>query len=510
MKLLWGCMGLVCGALASGCDDPGDGDDAEALCAWSEPHQLFASEPGNAVSNYGPSQEMLALAYASGGALYFSDGEALYTSGPCGEDVQQVPAGDGLRHLHEDLAIDCDTHTVLRGDGSGALVPVRDDVGCDWLVTPEGILAVARPDPEGPLDPHIPLRLIDFRAPELPVMALTDRSITSWAGHVGPRGLGTAGTLDRVLTGHFSSPYVLLTTDGEVLRVDRDTWTTTSVMTDVAELVPSPDGRAFAYRPRLADDTSGELRVHVLAGGEEHVVAGADELADWGFRGPWWSVDGAYFAVVIAGEQPRDRVLTLATGALTMTPPLSHVRRELGAGALWVMATDEGHRAEEREVAWDPATATGRLLYSHAPLPPDNLRATDDALEIVDAADWDGGYGEQPGTLFEVPYDGSGSVRLAEDVYPSYRRLADGRIANIRPTSATYKYGDPVDLVIVDPHDGSEDLVDTSVVPIGPPVAPDGDHETGYMRLIGDLLLYVVRDDAGGRSGVWAISPERR
>jgi hypothetical protein len=291
----------------------------------------------------------------------------------------------------------------------------------------------------------------------------------------------------------------MLSASGTVLHVDRDTWTTTPVLHDIAELLPAPNGEAFAYRPRLADDTPGEMRVHVLASGSEFVAASADEINHW--PSPWWSVDGSMFAVPIevAGDD-RDRVLSLPSGTPAVTPPRAHVQRELDDGGLWL--ADWGD--VQRESYWEPFSGELRALHDHFELPLGYRRAAADGLELIDLPQPAGFTEIVPGTLIHLPWDGSKGEVLAEDIYPWYRRLADGRIVTIRPTSDGFKGGDPADLVLIT-GDG-ERVIDRRVILIGPLLAADGAPESGYFRIVGDLLIYAVRDDEGDRTGVWAVN----
>lgn len=488
---------IVLAALSFACGDAGTTVDPATRCGWAEPHRLFTPEAGEHVGAFGPSTDIRERWHDIPRELFFSTSDNLYSSGYCGEDLAPMRAGDGRWHLHEGLALDCGAGVVLRGPSDDELVPVLEGAYCSWLVTPEGILGFARA--EG-TDRAIPLRLIDFRAPELPVMALSDEPVLPLARHVGPRDFPSiTGTNDRLQTGHFSSPYLMLTASGTVLHVDRDTWTTTPVLHDVAELLPAPDGQAFAYRPRLADDTPGDMRVHVLATGSEFVAASADEIYHW--PSPWWSVDGSIFAVsieVVGGD--RDRVLSLPSGTPALSPPRTHVQRELDDGGLWL--ADWGDI--QRESYWEPLSGELHTLYDHVQLPPGYRRAAADGLELINLPQPVGFTETPPGTLIHLPWDGSKGEVLAEDIYPWYRRLADGRIVTTRPTSDGFKGGDPVDLVLIT-GDG-ERVIDRQVILLGSLLPSDGEPYMGYFRIIGDLLLYAVRDDAGGRSGVWAVN----
>jgi len=295
----------------------------------------------------------------------------------------------------------------------------------------------------------------------------------------------------------------MLTTGGTVLHVDRDTWTTTPVLEDVALLLPSPDGRAFMYRPRLADESPGEVRVRVLASGAEFTVASVDE-AVVGTSWPWWSVDGSMFAVQvdIAGQR-RDRVLSLPSGASAVTPAGSYVQHELGAGAA-VWLTNDGD-TEDSESYWEPFADVLRPLYTHSGVPSGYRRAAADGLEIIELSSEGPAKHYDPGTLRLIPWDGAAPRVLAEGVYPWYRRLADGRVLTTRPIGS-YQARDPMDLVLIDGDD--ERRIDRAVSALGPSYSGVGNPDS-YYRVVGDLLLYAVRDDAGPRSGVWAVNLSR-
>ena len=367
-------------------------------------------------------------------------------------------------------------------------------------MTAEGILGYTRGPEDG--ETSVPLRLIDFRAPELPVLALSGEPVEPLAGFVGPRASDAiAFGRDRLQTGHFASPYLMRTAGGTVLHVDRDTWTTTTVLEDVASLVPSPDGRAFAYRPRLADNSTGDLRVRLLASGEEFTVASAKEFG-YGGPGPWWSADGSLFAaaVTVDGES-RDRLLALPSGATAVTPVRSHVQRELEDGALWLLGNEAGG---DREYYWEPFADVTRTLYVHRPVAGWYRRATAEGLELIEITEGDSYAADVPGTLMLVPWDGSKPEVLAEEVYSWYRRTADGRVFTTRAKNSNYDAGEPMDLVLID--GDHERVIDRNVVPSGSLLDGDGDHEGGYFRILGDLLIYAVHDDEHRRSGVWAVN----
>ncbi|HEY0137442.1 MAG TPA: hypothetical protein VGB85_25335, partial [Nannocystis sp.] len=210
---------------------------------------------------------------------------------------------------------------------------------------------------------------------------------------------------------------------------------------------------------------------------------------------------GSMFAVSIevAGED-RDRVLSLPSGTPAVSPPRTHVQRELDDGGLWL--ADWGD--VQRESYWEPFSGELHTLYDHFQLPPRYRRAAADGLELINLPQAAGFTETPPGRLVLLPWDGSKGEVLAEDIYPWYRRLADGRIITTRPTSDGFKGGDPVDLVLIT--GDSERVIDRQVILLGPLLAGDGEPDKGYFRIIGDLLLYAVRDDAGDRTGVWAVS----
>ena len=501
MKLQASLLTLVPAALLA-CDEPAAGDEP-VRCGWSEPHRLFAHDfsADNGLS-FGPTTDLRPHYYDLTGDLFFATHEGTFTAGPCGEDLAPARPGDGLMHPHADLALDCAAGVALRRDASGELAPARVGVSCDWLLTPEGVLARTVSD-DG--EDQYPLRLLDFRDPALPIVALSDEPIDGWADHVGPRDLTSfTYSSDRLRTGYFGSPYILRTLSGKVLHVDRDTWATRTVLTDVAELWPAPDGRAFAYHPRRADGSSGDLRVRVVASGNDSPVVAADELATWPF--PWWSADSTHFAGPTATQ--GDRVLALASGELLAAPVAAYVQREVGDGALWLTASYPAS-AVDREIYWEPATGLRRDLYSHRPLASNARRASADGLEIrhVPALGEDS---LSASTLIFVPFDGSPRSDFIQPIYPWYWRLADRSIVTVGAETRPFNAGGPDDLLLLPPTDvqvvDGGALLDRSVVPLGPLLTSDGGHDGGYFRVVGDLLIYAVRDDEHGRSGVWAIS----
>jgi hypothetical protein len=486
-----------------GCGDPGGEDEPEALCGWSAPHRLFAAAavPGH-VSSYGRADELPFLPDGAPDALYFSVGDAVYLSGPCGEDLRDLAdelPDDGLRHVHTELALDCEQSTVHRRDGDGALAAVYEGVSCDdYFVTSEGFFAAVPAAGDGVRL----VRLLDFGAPELPVAALHDVPLRRELGpFVGPRDLVTVEkTRERHRTGHWGSPFVALTTDHRVLRLDPRGGAPTEFFNNVAALWPSPDGEAFAFQLRLPDGTGGD--VYVYAGGEHHLFAADPELPP--FPRPWWSADGAWFAMSIgASGDARDRVMALPSGQVWWTAPDSFVQRELPDGALW-LSTVGGDAV--REIHWDPESGLERELWAHPMLPWGSVRAADDGLELLIPEDGRSGawwWGE--GQLLVAPYDESPPLRLSKRVSPGYTRLPDGRIVTPRATPPDREWPTSADLILIDPADDSEQLIDSG--------AANGrwspwqlEATTGFHRVLGDLLTYVVVDESGARSGVWAVS----
>ena len=63
-----------------------------------------------------------------------------------------------------------------------------------------------------------------------------------------------------------------------------------------------------------------------------------------------------------------------------------------------------------------------------------------------------------------------------------------------------------MDLVLIDGDD--ERRIDRAVSALGPSFSGVGNPDN-YYRVVGDLLLYAVRDDEGPRSGVWAVNLSR-
>ena len=75
-------------------------------------------------------------------------------------------------------------------------MPVYEGLGCHWLVTPEGILGWTPPEWDDEDQSSFVLRLIDFRAPELPVVALGEAPVRPLAMFVGPRSSTFAVAVD--------------------------------------------------------------------------------------------------------------------------------------------------------------------------------------------------------------------------------------------------------------------------------------------------------------------------
>lgn len=494
-------------SVAIGCGDAGgDEDEPESRCGWPTPHRLFAAAASpDHVASYGLAAELPFFPDADPDALYFAVGDAIRLSGPCGEDLRDLAdelPDDGLRHVHRELALDCERDTVHRLDAGGELGAVYEGVSCDdTFVTPEGFFAAvpARDDAVRLV------RLLDLAAPELPVAALHDAPLRRDLGpYVGPRDLVTVEkSRARYLTGHWASPFVALTTDHRVLRLDPRGGPPTEFFNNVAALWPSPAGESFAFQIRLPDGTGGD--VYVYAGGEHHLLVAAPELP--AFPRPWWSADGSWFAMSFgAGGEARDRVIALPSGQAWWTTPGTFVQRELPDGALWLSTLDG---EDVREDSWDPESGARRELWSHPMLPWGSVRAAEDGLELLIPGDGRSGawwWGE--GELIVAPYDGSPALRLSERVSPLYTRLPDGRIVTPRASPPEHEWPTVADLVLIDPSDDSERLIDSGAADgRWSPWQPEA--TSSFHRVIGDLLTYNIVDESGERSGVWAVSLSR-
>lgn len=487
-----------------GCGDPGGEDQAEALCEWSGPHRLFPADPAPGhVSSFGRAGELPFLPDADPDALYFSAGDAVYLSGPCGDDLRTLSADlpdDGLRHVHPDLAFDCARNTVHRRDPGGALAAAYEGVGCDaYFVTLEGFFAELPADEIGSVRL---IRLLDLDAPELPVAPLHDAPLSRVLGpFVGPRDVVTVDKARaRHLTGHWGSPFVALTTDHRVLRLDPRGGAPSELVNNVAALWPSPDGEAFAFQIRMADGTGGD--VYVYAGGEHRLLVADAELPP--SPRPWWSADGRWFAMSFGEFHARDRVLELPSGQAWWTSPGSYVQRELPGGGLWLSTLDED---TVREEYWDPEAGVRRELWEHPTLPWGSVRAARDGLEMLIPGDRRSGtwwWGE--GELIVAPYDGSRPLRPSKRVSPMYTRLPDGRIVTPRATPPDGTWPEVADLILIDPSDGSEQLIDTGAAS-GRWSPWQLEASAAFHRVLGDLVIYNIVDDA--RSGVWAVSLSR-
>lgn len=510
MRVRTAVLAMMSVTACGGCNAADDGEAPESLCLWSEPHRLFPDgEVGGEVSQYGRVDEVRRVLPAGPGDLYFTGAGAVFVSGPCGEDLRDVTdalPSDGLLHIDHELALRCDDGGVYRRGADGALVRVFEGIDCDtWFEADAGYFA-ASPGGDGT---GTLVRLLVPDAPELPVAALHDEAVVlspnslSTGGFVGPRDVvSVAQTRNRFATGHWSSPFVVLTPGGRVLRVDPRGGPAATLAEGVAEVVPSPDGAAFAYRPRLPDGTGGDLYVRASAAGEAHLVAAADELTP--LSRTWWSVDGAWLAVSVG---PADRLVEVASGRSWTTEAGASVQRELPGGSLWLTARED---EVVHERAWAPLSGATVALWSHAPLPPGSAQAAADGLELLVPGDGRrdvGWWGE--GDLIVVPYDGSSALRLSQRVSPLYTRLADGRIVTPRAPATDGVWPSVADLVLIDPATGEEETLDTSVaLGVWSPLQPEGG--ATFQRVIGDLLTYMVKDPSGARSGVWAINVTAR
>jgi hypothetical protein len=378
---------------------------------------------------------------------------------------------------------------------------VYEGVGCDdYFVTADGFFAEVPTDDKGSAAQLVRLLVPD--APELPVAALHDDPLSRELGpFVGPRDLVTVEKArGRHLTGHWGSPFVALTTDHRVLRLDPRGGAPAELVNNVAALWPSPDGESYAFQIRLTDGTGGD--VYVYAGGEHHLLL-ADPAMPL-FPRPWWSAGGEWFAMSFGGPgDARDRVMALPSGQVWWTTPDSYVQRELPDGALW-LSTFDGDTVHEEY--WDPESGARRELWSHTRLPWGSVRVAEDGLELLIPGDGRSGtwwWGE--GELIVAPYDESPPLRLSKRVSPLYTRLPDGRIVTPRATPPAGKWPEVADLVLIDPADGSEQLIDTGAA-AGRWSPWQLEASTAFHRVIGDLVTYNVVDDSGARSGVWAVS----
>lgn len=506
-----GILVVVSVAGVVGCNEPGGGAEPEGLCAWSEPHRLFkGADTATKVSSYGPADEFPRSIGAGADELFFQAADTVFLSGSCGEDLRDVGdmlSKDGLRYVHDDLALDCEQGTVLRRGAGGAFETVFEGDVCDsYFQTREGFFATI---PAGGDGKSVQLvRLLATDAPELPTAVLHAQPLVSLTsvGYVGPRGVDLIEVeRTRFLTGHWSSPFVALTTGGQVVRIDPHGSAEAVIMDGVAAVWASPGGEAFAYRPSLLDGTGGDLLVHVLATGEDHPVAASDELTDWSL--PWWSADGSLLAIMLGGDAQRDRVIAVPSGQVWTTDVGTVVQREVADGGLW-LSSEEGDAV--REVYWEPVSGARRELWSHHPLPQGNVRAGADGLELLLTDDEPYGlqwWGE--GELVVAPYDGSAAFRPGKRVSPGYTRLADGRVVTARAPATDEPWPETFELILIDPTTGTEDPIDSSVA-YGrwSPWMPDAG--AIHHRVIGDLLTYVVVDPSGERSGVWAVSLAHR
>lgn len=504
---------LIVLTVAVGCrepDAPPEEEQPEGPCEWSEPHRIFAADPAHPAVAFGRGDELMFFPQGRADELFFAAGDALYLSDACGEDLRDITdelRAGGLNHLDAELALDCDAGTVHRRGPGGALVPVFDGVDCDhYFETDAGFFATIPAPPDVGVIKLVRLLLRD--APELPVAVLHDEPLDAHSvgfdGFVGPFDLDVIEfTRDRFLTGHWSTPFVALTAGAAVVRIDpRGGGATTLLAGPVAELWPSPDGEAFAYRPLLADGTEGDLLVRTL-GGAEHLVAAAAEIP-WLSR-RWWSVDGAWFSTTLEGDiATYQRLIALPSGQVWSTAPGELIMRE-AAGGLWLT---EGMNTV-RELYWEPLSGVRRELWKHAPLPWGNVRAAADGLELLIPSDPDAGFGWWgEGDLIVAPWDGSNPLRLSRRVSPRYTRLADGRIVTPRAIAPEDEWPERADLVLIDPAADSEATIDTGAA-LGRWSPAVLESESSFHRVIGDLLLYNVVDAGAARTGVWALSLAR-
>lgn len=486
---------LATTAAPAGCNDHEDTTgQPEELCLSSEPRRIFPGETGELpVTGFGRADELYHVRGAGLDDLFFEAGQRLYLSGSCGEELRDVTDAqphDGLRYLHDDVALDCESGAVLRRGAGGALEPVYEGVSCDaFFETEEGLFAV-RSSGQGGESSQV-IRLFVHDAPELPVAPLSDEVLveSSFSEYVGPHDVPLIELAPRrFLTGHWSDPYVRLTPDGRVLRLDPHGAPATVLKHGVASLWASPNGEAFAYQSLLPDGTAGELIVR-SADGQEHLFAAAGELAEW--THPWWSSDGRWFAAPISASN-SDRLIALPTGQVWTTDEGTKLMRDVPGGGLWLTqdAGDVFH-----ELYWEPLSGVRRELWSHAQLPMDSVRAAEDGLELLIPRDgsldpfW---WGE--GDLIVAPYDGSSPKRLSQRVSPGYTRLADGRVVTPRGDATENRVPKSADLVLIDPATGAEEVLDRGAARgRWSPTIPESSSD--FTRIIGDRLLYNIVDD---------------
>lgn len=418
----------------------------------------------------------------------------VWASGPCGE-AATIVAEDVHRVFEaevwpgEVLACDPATGDVLVIDAYGMREPqtVFASVGCDTSWTEYGVVAVVPHD-----EATSALVLHPYAAsPWEPAPA---SSILFEGMRAERRRDAATGFKDTFEV--FEHEILALSGSGELVRVPLPAGASAILQMGVKDFRASADGRHVLWQDdeMLSDDPEFPAsRVSLL-----DRSSGSDE----------WVADAAIYegyADIVEGPPLHARVqlgrfageptrLVLLDGGPTIDiPDGRYPLRPVEGGEKWlVLAWHEHALVDPFYVLRTLETGAEALLFEG----PAVTSVDDLGIELNDVSWW---VDEQPfdqGPLVRVPFDTLEPELVAERMSVHRHDLADGRILTALDVAGHFLG----DLVIVDPADQSEELVDTDVFAFS----------TRYNEndVFGDAIAYAVSD--GERSGVWLARPAPR
>lgn len=395
---------------------------------------------------------------------------SLWATGLCGESPTRV--ADGLFHLFEfdrwpGRVFGCDQRgdiVLLDPNGAGPQV-VFADVGCGVHPIDQGLLTVIRTDKTAPSRLQLHPYPDDLRGGSPDPIVLVD-------GVMRYGGLNFTEDAIRVVS-----------SAGELLRIDPADLSITIEHTDVRDYSLSADGRYLLWRS------------FTVTGGPPDRPAGIVNLSD---RTAGWTVSLGESTWPVSGNDLRwaDRGLLLhdiGAQRIYFLSDLSFIDLPPGtnldyAGPLdddrWVLEDTTGsksgwlHMLDLKDGAITPLVRGQGLLRD---------RDADGLLVLQRPSTPDGAYGRAESPMWLIPYDGNNARILSERAtLPAYRPDPTRLV-----TPLDIGPDDLGSLVLIDSISGAEQRIDDHVQAAS--VIP------GYWDR--ELVTYSVRD--GERSGVW-------